>query len=79
MTVDKNIVDELIVNELFTSFWRSWYTYFLFRAGTQTMEWFVEGDFLWTCYLQSRRATYNYKRASKIDFDASELWWNRSL
>lgn len=58
-------------------------------TGTQTMEWFVERGFEEVTVDKlppSRRAMYNYKRASKIymkkiessrDLDASELWWNR--
>ena len=58
-------------------------------TGTQTMEWFVERGFEEVTVDKlppSRRAIYNYKRASKIymkkiessrDLDASELWWNR--
>ena len=58
-------------------------------VGTQTMEWFVERGFEEVTVDKlppSRRAMYNYKRASKIymkkiessrDLDASELWWNR--
>ena len=53
------------------------------------MEWFVERGFEEVEVDKlppSRRAMYNYKRASKIymkriessrDLDASELWWNR--
>ena len=53
------------------------------------MEWFVERGFEEVTVDKlppSRRAIYNYKRASKIymkkiessrDLDASELWWNR--